>query len=62
MFTIETLVARLMELESRFYELQSRYQSLINDYETLKEEHARCVGHRNEHEARPHLAVRDAEH
>ena len=51
-----------MDLETKFYELQSRYQSLINDYETLKEEHARCVGHRNEHEARPDLAVRDAGH
>lgn len=62
MIDVETLVGRLMDLETKFYELQSRYHSLINDYETLKEEHARCVGHRNEHEARPHLAVRDAEH
>jgi len=44
MMDIDTLVGRLMDLETKFYELQSRYHSLINDYETLKEEHARCVG------------------
>ena len=36
---IDTLVGRLMALETSFYELQSRYHSLINDYEKLKEEH-----------------------
>lgn len=39
MMDIDTLVGRLMELETKFYELQDRYQSLINDYEKLKEEH-----------------------
>ena len=37
---IDTLVGRLMALETSFYELQSRYHSLINDYEQLKELHA----------------------
>ena len=45
---IDTLVGRLMALETSFYELQSRYHSLINDYEKLKEEHENCARHRNQ--------------
>lgn len=59
---IDTLVGRLMDLETKFYELQSRYHSLINDYETLKEEHARCVGHRNEYGTRYDTPSGDAGH
>jgi hypothetical protein len=53
MFTLEILVARLMDLESRFYELQEKYQTLINDYEKLKDIHENCSRHRDELPASP---------
>ena len=37
MIDIDTLVGRLMDLETKFYDLQERYHHLINEYEKLKE-------------------------
>ena len=62
MMDIDTLVGRLMDLETKFYELQDRYQSLINDYEKLKEEHENCARHRNEHGTRYDPFVRNSGH
>jgi predicted nuclease with TOPRIM domain len=39
MIDIDTLVGRLMDLESKYYDLQERYHHLINEYEALKETH-----------------------
>jgi hypothetical protein len=47
MIDIDTLVGRLMELETKFYDLQERYHHLINEYEKLKAEHESSTGHRN---------------
>ena len=62
MMDIDTLVGRLMELETKFYELQDRYQSLINDYEKLKEEHENCARHRNQLGTRYDPFVRNSGH
>ena len=62
MMDIDTLVGRLMDLETKFYELQDRYQSLINDYEKLKEEHENCARHRNQHGTRYDSFGGDAGH
>ena len=62
MIDIDTLVGRLMALETSFYELQSRYHSLINDYEQLKELHAGCTGHRDDNGQTNHPSVRHDEH
>ena len=48
MMDIETLIGRLMDLETKYYELQSKYQTLIHQYEELKANHADSAGHRNE--------------
>jgi len=45
---IDTLIGRLIDLESKYYELQSKYQTLIHQYEELKATHENCAGHRNE--------------
>ena len=37
MITLETVVARMMELETSYYELQAKYQELIHQHEELKE-------------------------
>ena len=37
MISLETVVARMMELETKYYELQAKYQQLIHEYEKLKE-------------------------
>ena len=37
MVTLETVVARMMELETNYYELQAKYQELIHQHEELKE-------------------------
>lgn len=42
MIDMETLVGRLMDLETKYYELQEQYHHLINQYETLKAEHEGC--------------------
>ena len=49
MIDIDTLVGRLMDLESKYYDLQERYHHLINEYEALKEKHEQenSSGHRN---------------
>ena len=39
MMDMETLVGRLMDLETKYYELQDKYHHLINEYEKLKDEH-----------------------
>ena len=39
MIDMETLVVRLMDLETKYYELQDKYHQLINQYEKLKDEH-----------------------
>ena len=62
MIDVETLVGRLMDLETKFYELQDRYQSLINDYEKLKEEHEDCARHRNQLGTRYDPFVRNSGH
>ena len=36
MVTLETVIARMMELETNYYELQTRYQELIHEHEELK--------------------------
>ena len=36
MITLETVVARMMELETSYYELQAKYQELIHQHEELK--------------------------
>jgi predicted nuclease with TOPRIM domain len=36
MITLETVVARMMELETKYYELQAKYQELIHQHEELK--------------------------
>ena len=62
MIDVETLVGRLMDLETKFYELQDRYQSLINDYEKLKEEHENCARYRNQLGTRYDPFVRNSGH
>ena len=62
MIDVETLVGRLMDLETKFYELQSRYHSLINDYDKLKEEHENCARHRNQSGTRYDTSSGDAGH
>ena len=47
MIDIDTLVGRLMDLETKFYDLQERYHHLINEYETLKHE-ADSLRHRDQ--------------
>ena len=37
MISLDTVVARMMELETKYYELQAKYQQLIHEYEKLKE-------------------------
>lgn len=37
MISLDTVVARMMELETKYYELQAKYQELIHEYEKLKE-------------------------
>jgi predicted nuclease with TOPRIM domain len=36
MITLETVIARMMELETNYYELQTKYQELIHEHEELK--------------------------
>ena len=43
MIDVNTLVGRLMDLETKFYDLQERYHHLINEYEKLKVESEREV-------------------
>lgn len=38
MISLETVVARMMELETKYYELQAKYQQLIHEYEKLKDD------------------------
>lgn len=59
MMDMETLVGRLMDLETKYYELQDKYHHLINEYEKLKDEHADCPGHRNQHGTRYDPFVRN---
>ena len=47
MIDLDTLVHRMMDLETKYYELQSKYQTLIHQYEELKASHENCPGHRN---------------
>jgi hypothetical protein len=37
MISLDTVVARMMELETKYYDLQAKYQQLIHEYEKLKE-------------------------
>lgn len=39
MIDIDTLVGRLMDLETKYYDLQDKYHHLINEYEKLKAKH-----------------------
>ena len=46
---LETLVGRLMSLETKYYDLQERYHHLINEYEQLKAKNeAYSSGHRDQ--------------
>ena len=48
MIDIDTLVGRLMDLETKYYDLQVKYHHLINEYEKLKAKHeADSAGHRD---------------
>jgi hypothetical protein len=47
MIDLDTLVHRMMDIETKYYELQSKYQTLIHQYEELKASHENCPGHRN---------------
>jgi hypothetical protein len=38
MIDLDTLVHRMMDIETKYYELQSKYQTLIHQYEQLKTE------------------------
>ena len=38
MISLDTVVARMMELETKYYELQAKYQQLIHEYEKLKDD------------------------
>lgn len=51
MIDLETLVARVLELEGKYFDLQERYQLLIHQYEQLKEKHEGSAGHRNRQQA-----------
>lgn len=59
MIDLDTVVSRLMDLETRYYDLQERYQTLIHEYETLKEKYEDRAGHRNESCTRQDLAGKD---
>ena len=59
MMDSDTLVGRLIDLESKYYELQSKYQTLIHQYEELKKDHENCPGHRNESSSRQDSPVRN---
>ena len=62
MMDMETLVGRLMSLETKYYELQEQYHHLINQYETLKAEHEACPGHRDKLGTRQDTPSGDAGH
>jgi hypothetical protein len=62
MMDMETLVGRLMSLETKYYELQEQYHHLINQYETLKAEHENCTGHRNNNGQKYDPFVRNSGH
>lgn len=48
MMDIDSLVGRMVELESKYDELLRLHQSLIHEYEELKAKYEKaCVGHRN---------------
>lgn len=48
MMDIESLVARVWELESKYDELLRNHQSLIHEYEELKARYEKAsAGHRN---------------
>lgn len=47
MIDLDTLVHRMMDIETKYYELQSKYQTLIHQYEQLKASHENCPGYRN---------------
>lgn len=51
MIDLETLVARVWELEGKYFDLQERYQLLIHQYEQLKEQYADSAGHRDGQQA-----------
>tara|TARA_R110000822_G_scaffold69023_2_gene167859 strand:+ start:512 stop:694 length:183 start_codon:yes stop_codon:yes gene_type:complete len=56
MIDIETIVSKMMYLETAYFELQSNYQTLIHEFETLKEKHeTHSVGHRNRPEPSDNL-------
>ena len=43
MIDLDTLVHRMMALETKYYELQSKYQTLIHQYEELKNERSESL-------------------
>ena len=53
---VETIVKRMMDLETRYYDLQSKYQTLIHQYEQLKDKYENRAGYRDEFGAHPDLA------
>ncbi len=59
MIDVETLVQRMMDLETRYYDLQDKYQSLIHQYEQLKEKYENRIGHRNESSPQQDMASQD---
>jgi hypothetical protein len=36
MISLESVIGRMMELETKYYDLQGKYQELIHQYEELK--------------------------
>ena len=47
MIDLDTLVHRMMDLETKYYELQSKYQTLIHQYEELKASHEQLKSAQN---------------
>lgn len=62
MIDLETLVARVWELEGKYFDLQERYQLLIHQYEQLKEQYADSAGHRNGQQTQYNTPSGDAGH
>jgi hypothetical protein len=51
MIDLDSLVGRMMDLETRYYDLQDKYQLLIHQYEQLKAKYEDSAGHRNGQQA-----------
>ena len=58
-WTLDSIVARVLELEESYFDLQDRYQLLIHQYEQLKELYESSSRHRNEPESQQDLGSND---